>query len=46
MSGGGGLSGVDVSNDDDVNMDLFLSHVEVGSKTTTIKRITQKIQVK
>jgi hypothetical protein len=27
MSGGGGLSGVDVSNDDDVNMYLFLSHV-------------------
>jgi hypothetical protein len=27
MSGSGGLSGVDVSNDDDVNMCLFLSHV-------------------
>jgi len=26
MSGSGGLSGVDVSNDDDVNMSLFLSH--------------------
>jgi hypothetical protein len=26
MSGSGGLSGVDVSNDDDVNVSLFLSH--------------------
>jgi hypothetical protein len=28
MSSGGGLSRVDVSNDDDVNMDFFLSHLK------------------
>jgi hypothetical protein len=26
VTGGGGLAGVDVSNDDDVNVGLFLSH--------------------
>lgn len=26
VSSGGGLSGVDMSNDDNVNMNLFLSH--------------------
>jgi hypothetical protein len=26
MTGGGGLAGVDVTNDDDVNVGLFLSH--------------------
>jgi hypothetical protein len=26
MSSGGGLAGVDVTNDDDVNVDLFFAH--------------------
>lgn len=27
MSGGGGFTGVDVSNDDNVDMDLLFSHI-------------------
>merc|ERR1719341_3048377 len=43
VTGGGGLAGVDVADDDNVNVDLFLSHFRSSFSTNSIVEVNQAI---